>query len=1234
MSSYVNGLTYNLQTKKWSKTKLKEDYNESENTTNREENNNQKTEQYYATEYVSKSVWDSCASTRTEWETTTDSNGNTRSTSKQVCQGGWVTKSEKEFVLKTRTVIDTDKNKENKLANLVGKIGNKANEAKNKVNSEINKLYDKIESIVTSLDANTYTTTNRYLTAKKEIEDYKNKIEEKIKAYKDSLSSLISEYKNSGGTQSISIDNYMPYEPSDAAQAVIDEFTSKTGDFRNYYKDNKVTEWDTALGAATPADALGYSEDKFNADYYLTKTNKGIEAAAAYKKAKEQDNLDIIERYPTEKEYALWHYTNIGKSAGERGSDIGSIAKSKIKEQEEYKEEVPGKTESIYTDTRDKIFGLGEDVEKNKIKEEAKNYYLRDLNKELKSLVNDNSKLTEAWESAKRQLIYYQQFPDEPKGEWIQLTEALKLDPDKLNNESYFGRVLVSALKKPAVLSEAEFKKIQSENKNIINSIKEFQKEVKGLSSEDVSLYITKLDEVFAEVVGEKEEEATELFGEMRKDVLEEAKQKLIDAQEKESMLDLFKQSAGLGELENLETNLQESILGDSGIGGLYSLTGTKEKDIFSKAFDVDLGLESLFGTKNGLIYNWEDWFYKEIEKKYAGGIDIPDDYVSSLYRTKKNGYIDKETLEKWKKYDDAYDKLASNPNDKDAKKTLESLPSDYIKKANRKEIKQTWLDFEKDRLAAGFVDTKTLDSWSDYDDAFYALKEDPNDSAAKAVYDKRPSDYIAPDKRVDYDIQLAQNFFTDYLKPRFDQSKSLSEFQSYLDVEEGEENIFQTEDRMTALKRAAESTITKWFSDIQKLGDSSWNAEFYKDPIGYYKKYGVRDDKNSLIVLDSTKFNNYVSEKYTKQKDSYDKAWEAAKKGLTSKDAYGKDVDWVAWGYHYGLDSKSEKDFAKLHYLVLGQNAPKTDKDGNIIYKKNEKGETTTVAETESFDPAPDVFGPELNTIFIKEVLTPYLKKKSDLIGSVFGQFVKPSEFVDEIFSQLDPTANKEELSKLFQLYGLKETADLTELKELMVDGLTGSEGSVIQDKIDDIVSKGDTPTQTKIGVDYIQRESDKDTKPQEKKASGLYAVFKDAGYTGSEDDFYSDFMPDSTEEEIQLYKTAYSPSELTSQYTIDFSSGPEKALSQLQSLMGEEEEDIYSMTAEDEVDTLLSKMKESSGTSSKSTSLSSLFKFDDEEEDTTEQDTSSSKISTGSDFLSKYKKSGTELFSSAFGF
>jgi hypothetical protein len=1131
-----------------------------------------------------------------------------------------------EYVPENRIAIDEKKAKEAKEANRLGRIGNAANNARNKINGQINSLYDKIESIVSQLEANKYTTKNPYLTAKGEIE----KIGANLKKILEEQKNLI---KAAGAT-----DAEIAKEISDDfPDQIINKYVDKAGYFRTYYATEKVTPWDTALGADTPGallkDKNGNSLDSFDADYYLNKTASGKAADAAYDAAVNNDNLDILARYDRNS-YALWSYTYVGKPAGERGSPVSASAEAAVEKTKDYKEEVPGKTDTIYTNVRDKVLGLEEDVEKNKVSENARNYYLRDLDSKIDSFVKDNSSIKEQWETAKRQLLYSQQFPNEPKGGWIQLTEALKLNPKKLSDATYFGKVLAWSLVKPDYLSDAEYKNITAQNKELINTLNQFKSQVQKIS-EDISVYQTDVEKTILDVTGEEEKERVSKFGEMRKEVLLEAKKKLIAAQEKESSLALMKNLSGLNELENMQTNLQNSILGDFDIGGMYSLGGKKEtENPFKQFLKVDLGIDSVFGTKNGLIYNWEDWFYKEIEKKYSGGMDIPDDYVSPTYRTKARGYIDKATLDKWKKYDDAYIKLKTDPNNTEAKNLLKSLPKDYVKAEERQEVKQSWLDFEAARLAAGFVDSKTATAWEEYDKAYDIInsktvnKNSEEYKAAVKAYNSRPSNYVAPNKRVSFEIQLAQNFFTDYLKPRFDESKSLSEFQSYLDVQKGEENIFQTEDRMTALKRAAQTTITTWFSNLQKLGASTFNSDFYKDPIGYYKKYGVRDNKQ--IILDSTKFQNYVSDKYTKQKNSYDQAWTAAKANKTSKDFEGKDINWNAWAYYYNLDITKESNFAYLHYLVLGRNAPKLDANGNIM--KDANGNVIK----DSYDPAPDVFGTEINKIFLQQVLTPFLKKKMDQIGSVFGEFVRPEEFVDSFFDNLDLSKNKEELSKLFDLYGLKETADLTELKELMIEGLSGSEGQDIRDKIDQVLQENGKPTQTQIGVDYIQR--DKETgsgKAAKDTAAGLYGIFKNAGYQGTEDEFYQEFMPDATTEDIELYSMVTNPEKMKDIYKVDLSQGPEKVLGQVYSLMGEEQEDIYSMDAEEEIGTILSKMKEKARPSTASLKkeskidFGSLFKLELPEE---REETFSSKIKTGSDFLNEYKKAGSSQFSNAF--
>jgi hypothetical protein len=58
-------------------------------------------------------------------------------------------------------------------------------------------------------------------------------------------------------------------------------------------------------------------------------------------------------------------------------------------------------------------------------------------------------------------------------------------------------------------------------------------------------------------------------------------------------------------------------------------------------------------------------------------------------------------------------------------------------------------------------------------------------------------------------DKAFAQSFVQDYLKPRFDNSKSISEFISYMDVKEDEQNVLQTQLASSALKDFLKTTST-----------------------------------------------------------------------------------------------------------------------------------------------------------------------------------------------------------------------------------------------------------------------------------------------------------------------------------------------------------------------------------------------------------------------------------------
>ena len=74
-------------------------------------------------------------------------------------------------------------------------------------------------------------------------------------------------------------------------------------------------------------------------------------------------------------------------------------------------------------------------------------------------------------------------------------------------------------------------------------------------------------------------------------------------------------------------------------------------------------------------------------------------------------------------------------------------------------------------------------------------------------------------------DKNFAKQFVEGYLKPRFDTSKSMSEFISYIDVKEGEQNILQTQTLSNKLKQLAEGKTDAFLS---QLTSKPTNADLY----------------------------------------------------------------------------------------------------------------------------------------------------------------------------------------------------------------------------------------------------------------------------------------------------------------------------------------------------------------------------------------------------------------------
>jgi hypothetical protein len=373
---------------------------------------------------------------------------------------------------------------------------------------------------------------------------------------------------------------------------------------------------------------------------------------------------------------------------------------------------------------------------------------------------------------------------------------------------------------------------------------------------------------------------------------------------------------------------------------------------------------------------------------------------------------------------------------------------------------------------------------------------------------------------------EFATNFIEKYLKPRFDESRSMDEFVEYLDVRQSEKNPFQTEDLVTALNNVANVRSQYFLDQLKQASDRTFDPSFYFNPTG--------DDARK--------------EDYAKQSQTVNADWEAAKQG---------DPYWAQQAYRFGVDINDKNAFAKLHYQVKGRFS--------------------------DYDGAEDILNASKVSNYIYNTVLPSLEQEALKQGSVFGQFLKPKEFADELLKGVDFT-NKEEWNKVLKATGLDDfKGTIDELKDTIMETLQTGSARQIRENIKYLNEKRKKPTQELLGSTYIERPEDfKNT--QEKGTTELYKIFQQAGYQGSEDEFYEKYFPDvNREEQIALTKAGTTGKfELQS---FDFSD-PFAAMGTMEGFFGSED----SGTAP----------KSTTSTTSKTSSDTDFFKlgFEDDED------------------------------------
>lgn len=643
-------------------------------------------------------------------------------------------------------------------------------------------------------------------------------------------------------------------------------------------------------------------------------------------------------------------------------------------------------------------------------------------------------------------------------------------------------------------------------NQRIVLASPQYDEEGNLINEEDVD---TLLERTFAQNIKAQDVQKERQLGSLAQDLLKVSIDELKKAKQKESNLTLLGNLPGYSEIMDINSTLANSIIGDTGIGGMLSLMGGSGRD-YEKGIEAELG--KITGvSSNSTVYNWQKWFDETLLKRYEN------------YEIEAKTYGEQELkdLQKMAKEDiEAYNKNPTGP-------------------------KPVYLEVaEKYKENGRVLDVNNMDDF----------------------------------KKIMFNIDLqskrefVDSFIKDYIKPRFDQSKSMDEFISYLDVKEDEQNVFQSQTTINKLKQIADLR-SKTFLDLIQSSERAtarFNPDFYLDPLS-----------NKTKELSANKIAQYQLQKEIVASD-----FEKAKSGEIGDDG----INWATEAYRYGYESSYKTDprvFAKLHYQVKGSTGMVEDAEGRPML----------------LDPAEDILPYEELQQKIKDFGEDMAARREFYGGAGFMKFVTPEEFADAVLASVDPEKNKEEWEKVLKSIGLEGTdATIDQVKEYLIDQMRTEEAKNIRESIKYLNEAQEDVNQKSLGVSYIERPAD--VKKVEGEQTALYSIFKNAGYGGTEDDFYTEFFPDVDRTEQQVI------SKISSDKGLEFALGdmdsPFSAFTSVSSLFGEDETPASAAFIKDEEETADTK--------------SSYFRlFGDDEDEVPEKSTAATSFLK--DFTSMFK-------------
>jgi len=357
---------------------------------------------------------------------------------------------------------------------------------------------------------------------------------------------------------------------------------------------------------------------------------------------------------------------------------------------------------------------------------------------------------------------------------------------------------------------------------------------------------------------------------------------------------------------------------------------------------------------------------------------------------------------------------------------------------------------------------------------------------------------------KIEYDF--ANEFINTYLKPRFDYSKSMEEFVSYMDVEEGEENIFQTINRLEEVKIAAFESAKEQFQNIiEGKYDKDFNSNYYLNPYDHlYAPVNLNTEEEIKAWQENRQIEN-INQKNLIQEDLERAINDPT--GLVDPDNPSLGT-WVENLYYYGYINKLDDTtienaindldtFARLHYQLIGSKGINvTDEDGN----------TRLVMLSASENPQ------NISATILRNTIA----DKAASIPTVFSEFVSPDDAIKYLLGGVNPEDNPEVWKDLLQSFGLGNDTTFEELSDYAAEVLRTAEAAEIRETIELLNKKELKPTQARLGATYIER--DEDNTVNEEDFTAIYKLFQDTGYQGTQKEFFDTFLEGESLEDMQV--------------------------------------------------------------------------------------------------------------------